>query len=63
MKLQSCMFEALTQAKSQEDIDRLGKRLAEIEAEYSENSAHMAWVHQQYLEQKWKGITLGSDPR
>ena len=47
-------FEALTQAKSQEDIDRLGKRLAELEAEYSENPAYMAWVHQQYLEQKWK---------
>ena len=31
-------FEALTQAKSQEDIDRLGKRLAELEAEYSEKS-------------------------
>ena len=39
---------------SQEDIERLGKRMAELEAEYSENPAYMAWVHQQYLEQKWK---------
>ena len=39
---------------TQEDIDRLGKRLAELEAEYSENPAYMAWVHQKYTEQAWK---------
>ena len=49
MKLQMLYFEALTQAKSQEDIDRLGKRLAELEAEYSENPAYMAW----YISSIW----------
>ena len=47
-------FVALKEAKTQEEIDKLGKRLAELEAEYSENPAYMAWVHQQYAEQAWK---------
>lgn len=47
-------FEALKEAKTQAEIDKLGKRLAELEAEYSENPAYMAWVHQQYTEQAWK---------
>ena len=38
----------------QDEIEKLGKRLAELEAEYSENPAYMAWVHQQYTEKAWK---------
>ena len=40
--------------KTQDEIEKLGKRLAELEAEYSENPAYMAWVHQQYTEKAWK---------
>lgn len=47
-------FAALRDAKTQDEIEKLGKRLAELEAEYSENPAYMAWVHQQYTEQAWK---------
>ena len=47
-------FAALKDAKTQDEIEKLGKRLAELEAEYSENPAYMAWVHQQYTEQAWK---------
>lgn len=47
-------FAALADAKTQEEIEKLGKRLAQLEAEYSENPAYMAWVHQQYTEQAWK---------
>ena len=54
MKLQSCILKHLHRQNRRKTIDRLGKRLAELEAEYSENPAYMAWVHQQYLEQKWK---------
>ena len=39
---------------TQDEIEKLGKRLAELEAEYSENPAYMAWVHQQYTEKAWK---------
>lgn len=46
-------FAALKDAKTQDEIEKLGKRLAELEAEYSENPAYMAWVHQQYTEQAW----------
>ena len=47
-------FAALKDAKTQDEIEKLGKQLAELEAEYSENPAYMAWVHQQYTEQAWK---------
>ena len=47
-------FSALKEAKTQDEIEKLGKRLAELEAEYSENPAYMAWVHQQYTEKAWK---------
>lgn len=47
-------FAALKDAKTQDEIEKLGKRLAELEAEYNENPAYMAWVHQQYTEQAWK---------
>lgn len=47
-------FAALKDAKTQDEIEKLGKRLAELEAEYSENPAYMAWVHQQYIDQSWK---------
>ncbi len=47
-------FAALKDAKTQDEIDKLGKQLAELEAEYSENPAYMAWVHQQYTEKAWK---------
>ena len=47
-------FAALRDAKNPDEIEKLGKRLAELEAEYSENPAYMAWVHQQYIEQAWK---------
>ena len=47
-------FAALKDAKTPDEIEKLGKRLAELEAEYSENPAYMAWVHQQYTEQAWK---------
>ena len=47
-------FAALKEAKTQVEIDKLGKRLAELEAEYSENPAYMAWVHQQYTEHAWE---------
>ena len=47
-------FAALKDAKTPDEIEGLGKRLAELEAEYSENPAYMAWVHQQYTEQAWK---------
>ena len=45
---------ALKDARTQVDIEKLGKRLADLEAEYSDNPAYMAWVHQQYTEQSWK---------
>ena len=47
-------FAALKSANTQAEIDELGKRLADLEAEYSENPAYLAWVHQQYIEQAWK---------
>ena len=47
-------FAALRDAKTSDEIENLGKRLAELEAEYSENPAYMAWVRQQYIEQAWK---------
>ena len=47
-------FAALEEARTQEEIDELGKELARLEAEYSENPAYMAWVHQQYIEKAWK---------
>jgi tRNA 2-thiocytidine biosynthesis protein TtcA len=47
-------YTALKEAKTQDDIARLGKELADLEAEYSDNPAYMAWVHQKYTEQAWK---------
>ena len=47
-------FAALKNAETRDEIEKLGKRLAELEAEYSENPAYMAWVHQQYTEKAWK---------
>ena len=47
-------FAALEEARTQAEIDELGKELARLEAEYSENPAYMAWVHQQYIEKAWK---------
>lgn len=47
-------FAALKEAKTQKEIEKLGERLTILEAEYSENPAYMAWVHQQYLDQAWK---------
>ena len=47
-------FVALKEAKTQVEIEKLGKELAILEAEYSENPAYMAWVHQQYIEKAWK---------
>ncbi|WP_455721993.1 AAA family ATPase [Agathobacter sp.] len=46
-------FSALNSAETTDEIEKLGKRLAELEAEYSENPAYMAWVHQQYTEKAW----------
>ena len=44
----------LRSQQHQDDIARLGKELADLEAEYSDNPAYMAWVHQKYTEQAWK---------
>ena len=44
----------MKEAKTQDEIEKLGKELARLEAEYSENPAYMAWVHQQYIEKAWK---------
>ena len=44
----------MKEAKTQDDIARLGKELADLEAEYSDNPAYMAGVHQKYTEQAWK---------
>ncbi len=46
--------EALTQAKSQEDIDRLGKDWRNWRLNTAKILLIWRGVHQQYLEQKWK---------
>ena len=56
-------FVALKEAKTQDEIEKLGKELARLEAEYSENPAYMAWVHQQYIEKAWKVNNASSKQR
>lgn len=56
MKPHESIFLQLKEAKTQDEIEKLGKRLAELEAEYSRKSG-ILWLGfiQQYTEKAWKG--------
>lgn len=47
-------FEALKNAASQDEIEKLGRKLSELEAEYSDNPAYLAWIRQKYMTETWK---------
>lgn len=47
-------MEALKQAKTQEEIETLGEKLAVLEANYSDNPAYLALIRQKYDCKRWE---------
>lgn len=47
-------LKAIKQGKTQEDIEKLGAKLAFLEANYSDNPAYLALIRQKYEFRKWE---------